>query len=325
MTCRPSRWCTTTCLLVFTCCHLERCRWRPRWRAQPADAVAAEHKPEVAQGAWLGQRGHDDEAPHPGPQEDRGGPHPVPGAGRPRAPRSVGRGGGDRLPRVQRGLQRDLRRRSPARRPGRTGHRPRAVAGGADAGRGEPPRPARAHAAPARLVGPPGSTKTASLVLLAEQDRSRWDQGAIREGVELVGDALRRTPDRPDRYVVQAAIAACHGLAPRPEDTDWDAIVSWFDVLLTVDDSPVVHLNRAAVAEPRRPGGRASSWSGRHRRAPRVSPAGARGPGELLVRGSDRPDEAQAADRDGHRPRHHLGPGLARLARRVRRSVTTRR
>ena len=51
-------------------------------------------------------------------------------------------------------------------------------------------------------------------VLLKEQDRSRWDASAIKEGVELVGRALRRTPDRPDAYVVQAAIAACHALAP---------------------------------------------------------------------------------------------------------------
>jgi RNA polymerase sigma factor (sigma-70 family) len=87
-------------------------------------------------------------------------------------------------------------------------------------------------------------------VLLPDQDRTRWDAAAIREGVELVGAALRRTPDRPDRYVVQAAIAACHALAPSYADTNWDAVVSWYDVLLTVQDTPVVRLNRAvAVAE----------------------------------------------------------------------------
>ncbi len=87
-------------------------------------------------------------------------------------------------------------------------------------------------------------------VLLPDQDRSRWDAAAIKEGVELVGTALRRTPDRPDAYVVQAAIAACHALAPSYADTDWDAIISWYDVLLTVHDTPVVCLNRAvAVAE----------------------------------------------------------------------------
>jgi RNA polymerase sigma factor (sigma-70 family) len=87
-------------------------------------------------------------------------------------------------------------------------------------------------------------------VLLPDQDRSRWDAEAIKEGVELVGAALRRTPDRPDPYVVQAAIAACHALAPSYADTDWDAVISWYDVLLSVQDTPVVRLNRAvAVAE----------------------------------------------------------------------------
>ena len=56
-------------------------------------------------------------------------------------------------------------------------------------------------------------------VLLADQDRARWDREAIREGVELVGAALRRTPDRPDGCVLQAAIAACHALAPAYADT----------------------------------------------------------------------------------------------------------
>ena len=86
-----------------------------------------------------------------------------------------------------------------------------------------------------------------SLTVLAEQDRSRWDRGQIDEGVILVGSALARSPDRPDPYVVQAAIAACHAIAPRSEDTDWGAIVSWYDVLLTVSDNPVVRLNRAAA------------------------------------------------------------------------------
>jgi RNA polymerase sigma factor (sigma-70 family) len=87
-------------------------------------------------------------------------------------------------------------------------------------------------------------------VLLADQDRSRWDARAIREGVELLGAALRRTPHRPDAYVLQAAIAACHALAPSYAETHWDAVVSWYDVLLTVQDTPVVRLNRAvAIAE----------------------------------------------------------------------------
>jgi RNA polymerase sigma factor (sigma-70 family) len=87
-------------------------------------------------------------------------------------------------------------------------------------------------------------------VLLADQDRRLWDAEAIKEGVELVGVGLRRCPDRPDAYVVQAAVAACHALAPSYAETNWDSIVSWYDVLLTVQDTAVIRLNRAvAVAE----------------------------------------------------------------------------
>ena len=87
-------------------------------------------------------------------------------------------------------------------------------------------------------------------VPLADQDRTRWRRPAIAEGVVLVGEGLRRTPDRPDPYVVQAAIAACHALAPISAETDWAAVLSWYDVLLTVADTPVVRLNRAvAVGE----------------------------------------------------------------------------
>ncbi|WP_433058935.1 RNA polymerase sigma factor [Dactylosporangium sp. CS-033363] len=93
------------------------------------------------------------------------------------------------------------------------------------------------------------------LILLADQDRSRWHQALIREGVIVLGTALRRSPDRPDRYAVQAAVAACHALAPTWAETPWDAVVSWYDVLLTVHDTPVVRLNRAAaVAERDGPG-----------------------------------------------------------------------
>jgi RNA polymerase sigma-70 factor (ECF subfamily) len=117
----------------------------------------------------------------------------------------------------------------------------------------------------AARVDPDGSP-----VLLADQDRTRWDTAAIREGVALVGAALRRTPDRPDRYVVQAAIAACHALAPSYAGTDWDAVISWYDVLLTVQDTPVTRLNRAvAVAERGRPR-RRSRPGRRDRRAGRV-------------------------------------------------------
>jgi RNA polymerase sigma-70 factor (ECF subfamily) len=87
-------------------------------------------------------------------------------------------------------------------------------------------------------------------VLLADQDRGRWRRELVEEGVVLVGEGLRRSPGRPDPYVVQAAIAACHALAPTNAATDWAAVLSWYDVLLTVQDTPVVRLNRAvAVGE----------------------------------------------------------------------------
>ncbi|MGI5223921.1 RNA polymerase sigma factor [Actinoallomurus sp. CA-142502] len=106
------------------------------------------------------------------------------------------------------------------------------------------------------------------VLLLKDQDRGRWDASAIKEGIELVGWALRRTPDRPDPYVVQAAIAACHALAPTYADTNWDAVLSWYDVLLRVQDGPVVRLNRAAaVAERDGPEGR--DGPGRGDRGPR--------------------------------------------------------
>ena len=89
------------------------------------------------------------------------------------------------------------------------------------------------------------------IVLLADQDRSRWDQRAITEGMCLLGTALRRTPLRPDLYGTQAAIAACHALAPTWEDTNWEAVLSWYDVLLTVNDTPVVRLNRAVAVAGR--------------------------------------------------------------------------
>jgi predicted RNA polymerase sigma factor len=84
-------------------------------------------------------------------------------------------------------------------------------------------------------------------IRLAEQDRTAWDHDQIRRGLSILGVALRLSPDP---YVVQAAIAACHDLAPTWEATNWTAIVSWYDVLLRITDTPVVRLNRAiAVSE----------------------------------------------------------------------------
>jgi RNA polymerase sigma factor (sigma-70 family) len=91
-----------------------------------------------------------------------------------------------------------------------------------------------------------------SLVPLAEQDRSRWDAGAIAEGVALVTRTLARAPLGP--YQLQAAIAAVHDEAARAEDTDWPQILVLYELLERVAPSPVVTLNQAvAVAMVRGP------------------------------------------------------------------------
>jgi len=91
-----------------------------------------------------------------------------------------------------------------------------------------------------------------ALVLLADQDRARWDQALIAEGQALVRRCLRR--DRPGPYQVQAAISAVHSDAPVAAATEWDQILALYDQLLMVAPSPVVALNRAvAVAEVQGP------------------------------------------------------------------------
>jgi RNA polymerase sigma-70 factor (ECF subfamily) len=83
------------------------------------------------------------------------------------------------------------------------------------------------------------------LVLLADQDRSRWDRGAILHGLSVLTRALRA--GAPGPYVLQAAIAAEHARASSAAETDWAAIVAWYDALCRVTDSPVVALNRAVA------------------------------------------------------------------------------
>lgn len=82
-----------------------------------------------------------------------------------------------------------------------------------------------------------------ALVLLEDQDRSRWDHGAIREAVASLDHAVRR--GRPGPYQLQAAIAAEHARAPRWQDTDWITIRRLYDELVRRAPSPVVSLNRA--------------------------------------------------------------------------------
>jgi RNA polymerase sigma-70 factor, ECF subfamily len=92
------------------------------------------------------------------------------------------------------------------------------------------------------------TTPGGGLVLLAEQDRGRWDRGLIAEGQAIVRRCLRR--GHPGPYQIQAAINAVHSDAPAAAATDWRQIRQLYDQLLSLSPSPVVALNRAvAVAE----------------------------------------------------------------------------
>jgi RNA polymerase sigma-70 factor (ECF subfamily) len=83
------------------------------------------------------------------------------------------------------------------------------------------------------------------LVLLADQDRGRWDSATIARATELAARALRLGP--PGRYVLQAAIAVEHANAPTADDTRWDRIAAFYDRLAALDPDPVVRLNRAVA------------------------------------------------------------------------------
>ena len=87
------------------------------------------------------------------------------------------------------------------------------------------------------------------IVLLADQDRSLWNRNQIAEGAALVERALVSRRFGP--YSLQAAIAAVHAEAQSPEATDWREIVGLYDILLRVDPSPIVELNRAVAVAMR--------------------------------------------------------------------------
>jgi predicted RNA polymerase sigma factor len=89
------------------------------------------------------------------------------------------------------------------------------------------------------------TTVGGALVPLAEQDRSRWNDALIDEGVALVTGALRQ--GRIGQYQVQAAIAAVHDEAPTAADTDWPQVLALYDVLARITDNPVVTLNRSVA------------------------------------------------------------------------------
>lgn len=94
------------------------------------------------------------------------------------------------------------------------------------------------------------------LVLLADQDRTRWHHDEVAEATRLLGASCLAGPLPPlaTSYVLQARIAAEHATAPTAEETRWDRIVGWYDRLLQVSPSPSARLARAvAVAEVRGP------------------------------------------------------------------------
>ncbi|MFF4778061.1 RNA polymerase sigma factor [Microtetraspora fusca] len=93
------------------------------------------------------------------------------------------------------------------------------------------------------------SSPDGEMVLLADQDRGRWDRAMIEEGRDLVTVALTGAPPGP--YGVQAAIAALHDEAAGLDTTDWPQIVALYDVLLALAPSPIVTLNRAVAVAMR--------------------------------------------------------------------------
>lgn len=93
------------------------------------------------------------------------------------------------------------------------------------------------------------ATPEGGVVLLAEQDRTRWDRGLMAEGRRLVDRAF--ATGEVGSYALQAAIAGVHAAAAEASATDWPRIVELYDLLLTADPSPVIELNRAVAVAMR--------------------------------------------------------------------------
>jgi RNA polymerase sigma-70 factor (ECF subfamily) len=93
------------------------------------------------------------------------------------------------------------------------------------------------------------TSASGELILLDDQDRSRWDRGLIAEGIRFVEQALASRRVGP--YTIQAAIAAVHAGAPTAAATGWGEIVGLYDALLGIDPSPVIELNRAVAVAMR--------------------------------------------------------------------------
>lgn len=85
------------------------------------------------------------------------------------------------------------------------------------------------------------------LVLLPDQDRSKWDRGQIARGLVLVEKSLRASAGHPGQYALQAAIAALHAESPSGAETDWPQIAALYGELLAVLPTPIVSLNRAVA------------------------------------------------------------------------------
>jgi RNA polymerase sigma-70 factor (ECF subfamily) len=90
------------------------------------------------------------------------------------------------------------------------------------------------------------TTPDGDAILLESQDRARWDQTQIAEGVSRI-EAVLRALVRPSTYTVQAAIAALHMRAQRYADTDWPQIAALYEVLMRIHPSPVIELNHAVA------------------------------------------------------------------------------
>ncbi|MCI0652508.1 MAG: RNA polymerase sigma factor [Planctomycetes bacterium] len=89
------------------------------------------------------------------------------------------------------------------------------------------------------------------LILLEEQDRSRWNRQQMAEGTALAERAVATRPARLDSFTIQAAIAAVHAAAPTPAATDWQRIAALYEQLAREHPSPVVELNRAVAVAMR--------------------------------------------------------------------------
>ena len=154
------------------------------------------------------------------------------------------------------------------------------------------------------------------LVLLVDQDRSRWRRDEIDEALVLLDQVERSQTSRPlerweAEWALQAAIAACHGVAPSPARTDWGRIAGLYEELERLTGSPVVRLNRAvAVAEASGPRAGLAMLDGLDDRLPRSHRVAAVR-AELLARDGDREGARAAYERaislcDNDAERAHL-------------------